>query len=211
MTKAVMVGEGIDGLELRYGEGRGVALDLTDLARRVREGRSSAIARACGARAGLTVLDAMAGLALDGLTLAALGCHLTLIEAVADVYRVMVDGVERAQPLIGANAIVATRRADARHVLAESTRFDVVYLDPIFPTRHKGALPQKRAQVLAMAAAVAPTIAVDELITASIRVARERVVLKRRARDPVILEPDWTITGNRVRFDVYRGRALVQT
>jgi hypothetical protein len=37
--------------------------------------------------------------------------------------------------------------------------------------------------------------------------ALRRVVLKRRARDPVIGRPDWTVRGKAVRYDVYRGKA----
>ena len=157
----------------------------------------------------LALLDAMAGLGMDGLTLAALGCHVTMIEASSDVHAVLCDGADRSHPIWGDKGRVEIRCADARSVFQNSERFDVVYLDPMFPTRRKGALPQKRSQTLAIAAAqVGVDIPVAELIALATSVARERVVLKRRSRDAVIGEPAWTIAANRVRFDVYRGAAI---
>jgi len=58
-------------LELCAGDdASGICLRIDDVERRVRQGRKLALARACGVRAGLRVLDGMAGLGLDGMTLA---------------------------------------------------------------------------------------------------------------------------------------------
>ena len=63
MIEVVDTGEG---LELRRGgDDRGVRLDADDVARRLRQGSRLGLARACGVRRGLTVLDAMAGLGAD--------------------------------------------------------------------------------------------------------------------------------------------------
>jgi 16S rRNA (guanine1516-N2)-methyltransferase len=124
------------------------------------------------------------------------------------VHRVLADGVDRARRALPGLGRVQVRCADVYHVLQEGALYDVVYLDPMFPRRQKAALPQKRAQLLAMAAAAAPVApATADLIDTAVRVARLRVVLKRRARDPVIGLPDWTVRASRVRFDVYRGGA----
>ena len=60
--------------------GRGVCLDIEDVRRRLKQGRQLALAKACGVRPDWAVLDAMAGLGLDGITLAALGCRVTMVE-----------------------------------------------------------------------------------------------------------------------------------
>ncbi|NJN50533.1 MAG: class I SAM-dependent methyltransferase [Gammaproteobacteria bacterium] len=211
MSEHISVVEGRDGLELlAAGEARGVSLDSAELLRRVRAGRRSPLARACAVRPGLRVLDAMAGLGLDGLTLAAWGCHVTMIEASPDVFAVLCDGVRRLHAVWGGHGAIETRCADARTVLSSAQRFDVVYLDPMFPSRNKGALPQKRSQTLAIAAArAAVDIPLAELIPMAIPIASQRVVLKRRARGAAAVAPAWTVAANRVRFDVYRGAAAV--
>ena len=101
---------------------------------------ATAIARACGAGAGVTVLDAMAGWGSDGLTLAAAGCAVTMTESHPVVFAMLVDRVERC----GSRATVEL--ADAR--LRIPSGFDVVYLDPMFEPRAKTALPKKPMQVL---------------------------------------------------------------
>ncbi len=208
MTGELEIFEGSDGLELRAsGDVRGAALDLSELVRRIRSGRRGPLARACNAGSGRTVLDAMAGLGMDGLTLAGWGCTVTLVEAAPLIHRVLADGVDRARAVL-TDPTLELRCADVRTVFDEQKLYDVVYLDPMFPERRKGALPQKRAQILALAAARNEAeMDIEDLIARARRICRDRVVLKRRARDPQVLEPAWTIRANRVRFDVYRGAA----
>ncbi len=202
------------GLELKSSaDTRGVALDIEALARRVRQGHRGALARACGTTRQPLVLDAMAGLGLDGMTLAALGCRVVMLESNALVHRVLVDGVARAVAAVVA-AIAAVdgarpevRNVDAMGVLRGGERWDVVYLDPMFQRRRKGALPKKGMQLLGQAVQGDTGSSVEDLVRAAVAVARDRVVLKRRARDARVLEPAWTIAASRVRFDVYRGQA----
>jgi 16S rRNA (guanine1516-N2)-methyltransferase len=201
----VDVVDSADGLELRLrGEPRGVSLDLDEIARRLRQGRRLALARACGARPGLDVLDAMAGIGTDGVLLACLGCVVTAVEFSPAIHRVLVDGVDRAARRFEIGDRVSCVRGDAIELLRSGRTFDVVYLDPMFPARSKGALPKRKAQVLA-AATASVGIADEALLSIARRCARERVVVKRRARDRCIAPPDWQILGNRVRYDVYRG------
>jgi 16S rRNA (guanine1516-N2)-methyltransferase len=118
---------------------------------------------------------------------------------------VLVDGVRRAATRFDIDGRVRCVEGDALDALRRGECFDVVYLDPMFPVRRKGALPRLKAQLLAD---VALPLEIDEATlvdVARIR-ARERVVLKRRGRDPSVAVPDWQIRGTRVRFDVYRGR-----
>lgn len=197
-----------DGLELgSHDVARGVALDLDALARRVREGRRSALARACGVTNRPHVLDAMAGLGLDGMALVALGCRVVMLEANRIVHRVLVDGVARAAAQLGCT-LPEVRNVDAIEVLRGDERWDVVYLDPMFPRRRKGALPKKPMQLLASVTPADAGSSIEDLVEAAVAVAFGRVVLKRRAKDPKVLEPDWTVSGKRVRFDVYRGAAV---
>ena len=90
------------------------------------------------------------------------------------------------------------------HVVGE--QFDTVYLDPMFPPRDKTALPRKSAQVLGDLLGESGDD-LHDLVSAAIRRARGRVVVKRRRHDATCAQPDWQIIGRSVRFDVYRGSA----
>jgi 16S rRNA (guanine1516-N2)-methyltransferase len=184
----------------------GYTLDIADVRRRLRQGRRLALAKACGVRPGLSVLDAMAGFGLDGITLAALGCRVLMVERDPLLFELLEDAVSRARAALASLGPVECRRGDVRDVLAAPECFDTIYLDPMFPERAGGALPRKAAQLLAQQAG-APDADLEDLIARSRVLARGRVVVKRRRHDPVALRPDWQILGRSVRFDVYRGSA----
>ena len=180
------------GLALRDRARRGLFRPTAGLRRRA--GRS-AIARACGARPGLVVLDAMAGWGIDGLALSAAGCAVTMTESHPVVFAMMAE-------LVARNAgSVQVQLADARVWMP--TGFDVIYLDPMFEARTKNALPKKPMQVLREIVGGDPS-GLEETLALARRHARERVVLKRRAHARPMGSPDWRIAGRTVRFDVYR-------
>lgn len=188
-----------DHLELRGGPGGGsVWLRLSELKRRAAQG--SELLRACGAADRPSVLDAMAGWGVDALTLAARGCRVTMIERHPAVAAMQQDLVRRAG--FGGGEC----RCGDGYVELGSATWDVVYLDPMFPTRNKVALPGKRMQWLAALAEPDPR-PLDRWLDAARASARARVVLKRRRKDAVIGRPQWQIQGRSVRYDVYRGSA----
>jgi 16S rRNA (guanine1516-N2)-methyltransferase len=182
-----------------------VCLDVADVRRRIRQGRRLAIAKACGVRQDLSVLDAMAGFGLDGITLAALGCRVLMVERDPLLYALLEDAVSRARAEFQFGPIEC-RRGDAREVLAIAAPFDTIYLDPMFPNRSGSALPRLSAQLLARYVGP-PDDDLAGLVAQSRMAARQRVVVKRRRLDPTVASPDWQIVGRSVRFDVYRGSA----
>lgn len=210
-----------DHLELRRARDRqGVWVDLAELSRRAADG--SELLRAC--TAGGTrrrVLDPMAGWGVDGLVLARRGHDVTLVEGHPMLEALLEDLVRRS----GANvrrdggaevrrsgaevrrdggADVVCRCGDGFAALAEPPGYDVIYLDPMFPPRRKHALPGKRLQWTA--ALTSPDERpLSAWLDAARTHARERVVVKRRRRDPAVAPADWQITGRTVRYDVYRG------
>jgi 16S rRNA (guanine1516-N2)-methyltransferase len=200
--------ERIDGhLELRArDDAAGVYLNLDDVQRRLRQGRKLALAKACGVRPGLTVLDGMAGLGLDGITLAMLGCDVLMVERDPRLFVLLQDAIARARADTPSVLSIRCREGDARDVLVGDDAFDTVYLDPMFPPRDKTALPRKSAQVLGDLLGASGDDLRD-LVAAAIPRARGRVVVKRRRHDATCAEPDWQIVGRSVRFDVYRGAA----
>lgn len=192
-------------LELRRGTlPGGVWVDDSVLRRRSAQGGE--LLRACGVAPGRRpeVLDAMAGWGIDGLVIAVRGGAVTMVERHPALHALELDLCRRC----GETSVIAHCADSFEYLAASSGRrtggFDVVYLDPMFPERGKGALPGKRMQWLA--ALTQPDGRPLALwLRAAVAVARDRVVVKRRRRDPAIAAPDWRILGRTVRYDVYRG------
>ncbi|MCY4056729.1 MAG: class I SAM-dependent methyltransferase [Gammaproteobacteria bacterium] len=180
-------------------------MELPDVRRRVRQGRRLALARACDARPGLRVHDALAGWGTDGLVLAVLGCRVHLSERNAEVYRILdsrLHAESRRLPLARPD-FINWEHEDARDRWRAGGVFDVVYLDPMFGDHPKTALPAKQMQMLANLAGEMAAAEIVELIEEARGVASSRVVVKRRARAAAIGRPDWQIRARSVRFDVY--------
>ncbi len=194
------------GLALRLQPGgMQAALSLQDVQRRLAQGRQLDLARACGLRPGLRILDAMAGFGLDGITLAALGAQVTLVERDGLLQLLLADALLRSAALHQGRAQL--RAGDVSQLWSELPVVEVIYLDPMFSERRKQVLPNKRAQVLAALQLPVPgPAALQALLDQARALATERVVLKRRRQDPVLAHPDWQIQGRAVRFDVYRPR-----
>jgi 16S rRNA (guanine1516-N2)-methyltransferase len=191
-----------DHLELRRGcEAHGAWVRVAELERRTAQGTDLLKACGVGGERRPRVLDLMAGWGVDALVLAARGCPVTAVERLPMLAALLQD-------LVGRSGIsgVAVQCADAMEVLDVAQPFDVVYLDPMFPQRHKAALPGKRLQWLAELAAPDPR-SLEIWLTAAAPRAQRRVVLKRRRKDPLVATPDWQVAGRTVRYDVYRGSA----
>ena len=184
----------------KAGDTRGVWVRLNDITRRL-QGEFS-LAKACGSKKGSTldVLDVTAGLGIDALALRARGNRLTLTEREPILWALLSDLLRRADA-----ADVRLHHTDAKPILAEQASFDVVYMDPMFPQRRKSALPNKRMQYLSELLDEPVDENLADFVAQARRVARNRVVLKRRLRDPQVLVPDWQIRGKTIRYDIFRG------
>ena len=177
-------------------------------------GSGQAIARAVGVKGAFipVVADLTAGLGADAFVLAGLGATVMMVERNPVVSALLNDGMERArlygddEDLLSAVGRMHLVRGDAREWLAgldDSERPDVIYLDPMFPSRTKSAGVKKEMQVLRTLVGKDEDIA--ELLEAALEKARYRVVVKRpRLSDPLAdRAPDFSVTGKSTRFDVY--------
>ena len=180
-------------------------IGLTDLRRRMRAGRRSALAKACSAAPGLRVHDALAGWGTDGLVLAGLGCHVHMSERVPAVHGTLAARVAEALASLPNAGNVTCACEDARTRWGEIARFDVVYLDPMFARHPTSAASGKRMRELARLAEATTDAELAELLEAARGVASSRVVVKRRQRAPALpgTAPGWVVRGRSVRFDVY--------
>ena len=188
---------------------RGVCLSADDLAPRMTF--AGELARACGVTRVHRphVVDAMAGLGIEGMTLAGLGCRVTLFERLPALWALL-DDFLTVNPRFGSELYCGDSRAwlDGR----TNACCDTLYLDPMFLPRSKKALPGKAMQYVRALVDELPRQANELDLTACwidrvACVARERVVLKRRKNDVAIGDPAWQVRGRMIRFDVYRGTA----
>lgn len=157
--------------------------------------------------AGLHVLDATAGLGRDAFVLASLGARVTLAERNPTIAALLADARQRA--LADPDAAAAAARteivaADARNLFGPpGARFDVIYLDPMYPDRGKTALAKKELQLLRELAG--PDADADGMLALALANATRRVVVKRPLPAPPLAgrEPPLRFAGTQARFDVY--------
>jgi len=179
-------------------------------------GVGQAIARAVGLKhtSQLLIADLTAGLGEDAFVLAGLGARVVMVERHPVVAALLEDGLRRARQgtqsveLLAAVERMSLVEADARDWLVAADALDVIYLDPMFPERHKSALVRKEMQVLQRL--VGADADCDELLGLALERARYRVVVKRARHAPPLagLEPTFSVTGKTTRFDVYARRKL---
>jgi 16S rRNA (guanine1516-N2)-methyltransferase len=95
---------------------------------------------------------------------------------------------------------------DARLWLAalpEAERPDIIYLDPMFPSRDKSASVKKEMVILQNL--LEKDLDAATLFTAALACSRRRVVVKRPRLAPALSlqKPNYTLQGKSSRFDIY--------
>ncbi|GIX22244.1 MAG: hypothetical protein KatS3mg121_1027 [Gammaproteobacteria bacterium] len=182
-------------------------LDFDALARRRRG--AEPLLRAVGARPGLTVLDATAGLARDAFLLARAGCRVTAVERLAALLALVDEALARCREQTAAAARLRLLAGDAMDRLRRwhGAPPAVVYLDPMYEpdTARRGAVKKDAQWLRRLAGEEAAPAA---WLGAALELAAERVVVKRHRNAPPLggRPPDWRVGGRRTRFDVYRVR-----
>lgn len=169
--------------------------------RRSSAGSLSELGKACGVAQGhRRILDACAGFGTDGMTLADLGCTVTMVEQNLLVWLLLRD-------LDQALGRVTVEYGDCTDFMRDLRRcWDVIYLDPMFPPRRKTALPNRGLQHLRELSGVQEPdvgLTLTQLIALGRRCALARVVVKRRLKDPQDTQSAFQIKGKSIRFDVY--------
>ncbi len=159
-----------------------------------------------------TVLDLTAGMGGDAFVLASLGANVTMVERNPIIYALLNDAIQR----LALNADdhlqkiyhrLQLKKADALSILeclTKETYPDVIYLDPMFPTRTKSAQVKKEMQFFHDI--VGNDKDAENNLLASLHRAKKRIVVKRpRLASPLTqrVKPDFTITGKSTRYDIY--------
>lgn len=181
-----------------------------EIRRRIAGGKRQLLGRAAGLvrHPRPAVLDGTAGLGRDAFVLAALGARVTLAERHPTVAALLADARRRA--LLDPAAAEAAARleivcADARMLMGPdpAARFDVIYLDPMYPERGKTALARKELQLLREL--TGGDVDADALLDPALANARRRVVVKRPLKAPPLAgrAPAFALAGTQARYDVY--------
>ena len=176
-------------------------------------GKGQDLAKAIGIKKNpnATVIDATAGLGRDAFVLASIGCHVTLLERNPVIYSLLKNALKRVKDsddqqvkdicsrmtLINKNAseyLLAQKKLDYA---------DVIYLDPMFPSRKKSAKVKKEMSYFHDI--VGKDQDSDILLTLAIQRAHKRIVVKRPRLAEVLagLKAQFSITGKSTRYDVY--------
>ena len=176
--------------------------------------RRQPLARAVGlARTGGAmprVCDATAGWGGDTWLLAALGCEVIALERSEVIFELLADGLERARAT--APAVydrIRLVQGDAMEIFANWSERDcgatpdVVFLDPMFPPKKKKAALERK-EMRALRTVVGEDADASALLSAALKLARRRVVVKRPLHaESLVLHPTVSQKGKSMRYDVY--------
>jgi len=175
--------------------------------RRLRGGKKELLLKAVGAKVGLQVSDWTAGLGTDSLLLATAGCEVTLYERSPVLWLLLSQALKRAKDHSELESVLSRMtliKGDAGQHNGASP--DVIYLDPMFPTRKKTARVNGHMQYLQQF--LGEDRDADKLVQLAQQAGAKRVVVKRPASAPQD-DATFTLAAKANRFDVYVYAPLV--
>lgn len=168
------------------------------------------LARAAGLKSGFrpTIVDATAGLGVDGFILASLGCKVTMIERSPVIGALLDSGLQRAANHPQTRDIVNQQLrlliGNAREIITSlPERPATIYLDPMYPHRHTSALNKIEMRIIREL--VGDDQDASALLETALDIATNRVVVKRPKGAPELIagRPSHIIEMKNSRFDVY--------
>ncbi len=165
-------------------------------------------ARIRGAHNRLNAVDATAGLGEDALLLAAAGFDVVMFERDQTISALLADALARARKDVRLADIVSRMRlveGDAVEGLAQlKGSLDVVYLDPMFPSKRKDAATNKKLQMFRMLQKPCDDEEASALLQAALDCGSRKVIVKRPLKGPYLADvrPSHSIKGKVVRYDV---------
>jgi 16S rRNA (guanine1516-N2)-methyltransferase len=156
------------------------------------------------------VLDATGGLGRDAFVLVTHGCRVTICEKNPIIAALLEDGIRRAAADPGIGRMISERfklikenSLEVMKAFTEAEKPEVIYLDPMYPHKEKGAQVKKESQALRLLAG--KDLDSSILLSQALKTASQRVVVKRPAHAPPLSgkEPDLVVKTKSNRFDVY--------
>ncbi len=181
-----------------------IVVDFEEIiAKRCQKGlKKPAILKACKPTPELKILDATAGFGRDAALLASSGAHVTMCERESLLIDLLQDGLKRLPASSDLHlSLVPMDVMDYLPTLKPEDYPDIIYLDPMHPTRTKAAKVKK--DLHALQALLGENGNQTSLLNFCRSYARLRVVLKWPAKCQALLMPNYVVEGKTVRFDVY--------
>ncbi|WED42277.1 class I SAM-dependent methyltransferase [Legionella cardiaca] len=167
-------------------------------------GKKQGLVRACKPTQGIRIVDATAGWGRDAAVLASFGAEVIMLERQPILATLLADALscrdEHSKKLMNLKLYLIDSY-DFLQNLLPSEYPDVIYIDPMHPERQKSALVKKDMQVLQQL--IARDDKVLDLLTLAKTKVQRRVVVKWPQSLSALLNPDTTIPGKTVRFDIY--------
>lgn len=174
-------------------------------------GVNQTLARAVGLNKNkdLHIIDATGGLARDAFVLASLGAKVKVLEQ-SPILSLLIDDAlcsGRLDPdITQITQRMTVHNCNSVKALLEPQHFkvaDVIYLDPMYPSRQKNAAVKKDMQLLHLL--IGADHSADKLLNAALESARKRVVVKRPIKAPPLsthrLAGD--VCSKNTRYDIY--------
>lgn len=161
------------------------------------------------------VLDAMAGLGKDGILMAAGGAKVLSWEVSEWVYPLLLDArrrlIEGKTSILKRNDLWELKQGDSFEFYKKNSdqikKFDVVYLDPMYPQKKKTALSQSGMQFLQQVGYNCPSRALE--YAQWVRSRNVKLVVKRpRQAEPIIEPTSRFVESKMVRYDIYDPKIL---
>lgn len=194
-------------LELLSHDFNPIFIDFTDLSviKRAQQNKNQGLIKACKPYKGLKIVDATAGFGRDAFILAYSGAEVTMLERSPILVALLENGLSRLEKVSNLEInlkLIYTESLEYISNLQPKAYPDIIYLDPMHPTRKKKALVKKEMQVLQDILGFDADL--RRLLDVSINKCKQSVVLKWPQRERPLLQPHHSISGKTVRFDVYK-------
>ena len=153
-----------------------------------------------------TIIDATAGFAKDSVIMKLYGCNVIALEKNPVVSVLIDDAVSRLHnghllrdiKFVFADSIIYLSNLDSKP--------DIIFLDPMFPSRSKNSLVKKPMQILQLLNKYITNDDVGRLLNISLQMATKKVIVKRPSIAGFLADnkPSYQIThGQTTRYDVY--------
>jgi len=174
-------------------------LNSLDYVRKSHRGKSELIAKAVGLAKGTQkVFDATVGLAQDAWFLAQLGAQIEGCERSPVVFLLLADALERA----GGKNLQIFYGDSIQWLKDHSSKYQAIYIDPMFPEKKKSALPRKEMRIFKKW--VGEDLDAIELLKVALESRAERVIVKRPLRaEQLSAGVVHSFEGQTVRYDLY--------
>ncbi len=155
---------------------------------------------------GLRAIDATAGMGEDSLLLAASGYQVTMYEQNPVIAALLRDALRRGKKHPVLKEVVERMtlvEGNSVELMPSQTDVEIIYLDPMFPSKKKSSLTNKKLQLIQKLEH--PCMDEEELLNAAVAAHPGKVVIKRPNNGKYLADrkPDYSVSGKAIRYDCF--------